>query len=177
MIPACWRPLLNDLETLYIPWFLSGAEGMGLNHSMYARCVRGVVAREDRGNMSEITLDGIWKMTWIWAILWPGRMSARTCLYGTQNPPWIPCALSSCWPVWTRTVLKCAGMVHPCVSTCSGRIWILSTIAPSLIVPNLILWKTGMWWNAIRVFSPQLCKARPEREGSLRCARKSPKRS
>ena len=39
IIPARLRSPLSNLETLYIPWFLSGMGGMGLNHSIYTRCV------------------------------------------------------------------------------------------------------------------------------------------
>jgi hypothetical protein len=60
-ILACLRPWLTDLETRYIPWFLSGVEGIGVNHSIYARCVGGCAACEDcvDGNISEITAAGI----------------------------------------------------------------------------------------------------------------------
>ena len=34
MMLACLCPLLKDLETRYIPWFLSGMAGIGLNHSI-----------------------------------------------------------------------------------------------------------------------------------------------
>ena len=72
MILACLRPWLMDLETQYIPWFLSGVEGIGVNHSMYARCVGGCAACEDcvDGNISEITAAGIWKTIRTCAILY-----------------------------------------------------------------------------------------------------------
>ena len=57
MILACLCPLINDLETLYIPWFLSGVGGMGLNHSIYARwdgtCGVG------NGKICDIAISGI----------------------------------------------------------------------------------------------------------------------
>ena len=61
MIPARLHPWLNDLETLYNPWLLSGVVGIGLNHSIYARCVGTCAAREDwgDGNICDITEVGI----------------------------------------------------------------------------------------------------------------------
>lgn len=61
MISACLRPWLNDLETLYNPWLLSGVVGIGLNHSIYARCVGTCAVWEDWGdrNICEITEVGI----------------------------------------------------------------------------------------------------------------------
>jgi len=58
MMLACLHPIFNDLETLYIPWFLSGMEGIALNHSMYARCVRTCADWADE-NIFEITALGI----------------------------------------------------------------------------------------------------------------------
>ena len=58
MILARLRLPLNDLETLYIPWLLSGMEGMGLNHSTYTRCV-GTCAAWAGENIREITALGI----------------------------------------------------------------------------------------------------------------------
>ena len=60
MILAFLWPLLNDLETLYIPWYLSGMQGMGLNHSTYARYAGTCAAGEDvgDGNSCEIAIAG-----------------------------------------------------------------------------------------------------------------------
>jgi len=71
MMLARLCPLLNDLETLYNPWFLSGMGGMGLNHSIYARCVGTCMAREDGedGKICGIAELGIWKTTRTCAIL------------------------------------------------------------------------------------------------------------
>ena len=57
MILARLCPLINDLETLYIPWFLSGVGGMGLNHSMYARW-DGTCGAGD-GKICNIAVSGI----------------------------------------------------------------------------------------------------------------------
>jgi len=61
---ACLCPPVNDLETLYIPWLLSGMGGMGLNHSIYARCAGTCAACEEwGGKICKIAVVGIWKMT------------------------------------------------------------------------------------------------------------------
>jgi hypothetical protein len=54
MILACLCSLLDALEILYIPWFLSGMGGIGLNHSTYARYVGTSPTRRDW-----ITIAGI----------------------------------------------------------------------------------------------------------------------
>lgn len=60
MLAFLW-PLINDLETLYIPWYLSGMRGIGLNHSTYARYVGSRAAGKDSGDSKscEIAIDGI----------------------------------------------------------------------------------------------------------------------
>jgi hypothetical protein len=44
IILACRRPCCITLDTLYNK-LLSGVAGMGENHSMYARCAAGAVAK------------------------------------------------------------------------------------------------------------------------------------
>jgi hypothetical protein len=55
--------LLDGLEILYIPWFLSGIGGIGLNHSTYARYVGTSAAHKDwswvDGNICRIAVAGI----------------------------------------------------------------------------------------------------------------------
>jgi len=61
MILAYLHPPLTVLKTQYIPWCLSGMRGIGLNHSMYARCIRDCAACEDwvDGNICKIAAAGI----------------------------------------------------------------------------------------------------------------------
>ena len=64
MILAHLHPPLNNLETLYNLWFLSGRGEMGLNHSTYARYVGTCMAHKDgEGKICAIAVLGIWKTT------------------------------------------------------------------------------------------------------------------
>ena len=132
------------------------------------------------GNSIRMTLLDIWKMTQTWTILWPEIVISTWPEVGTQNSPLFSCPIV--WELcvlWTTTVLKQEGTMHPHVSSCLGWTTTLLQISESslLLAENLIQWKTRTDWNGSRV---QLVHEElPSRKASglLTCTMKSARQS